>query len=742
MSALQRKKRQRRRQGAAGRVALVTVLVTVVGVAITLLALVGYVVGIAASAPSLSSLTPNAKGSLSIVYAADGSRLGFIQSDELRTPIPAKDIPQGLKDATVAIEDQRFYKHKGVDFEGVVRAALKNLESKKTVQGGSTITMQLVRNLYISNEGRTFKRKVREAKLAEELENAHPGRAGKAWILAKYLNTAPYGTVGGQNAIGVQAAARIFFNTTAGKLTLPQSALLAGLPQAPSRYNPFLNPSGALRRRNEVIRKMADLGYIQPETAQRALAAPLGVTHSRYYNARRENYFFDFVTQELITKYGINKVRKGGLRIRTTIDLRMQKAARQAMAGQLNQPGDPASAVVSIDPRNGYIRAMASSERYAKSKFNVAAQGHRQAGSTFKTMVLMTALRRGVDPERTSYVSKHLQPGWLKTAPTYEVETYGHTYGGSMNLVSATLKSDNTVYAQLDADLGPEAVRDTAYDMGIKTKLDAYPAEGLGGLTIGVSPLEMASAYATIASGGWRSKPIAITRVTFPDGRTEYLGKPKRVKAFEDGVTYEATKILQKNIQGGTGTAANIGCPAAGKTGTVDDFTDAWFAGFTPHLSTTVWIGYPNAKVPMTNVHGIQVNGGSFPARIWHDYMIVAKGSDCSDFTQPTTPFISAPFFGKFSRTGTKDDKFSKDYEDKKKDKKDSTAGNGGTGYNPEFYESPPQPTPKTNTTPSTSPGETGGTGTGTGGQGTGNGGNGKGNGNGKGDDGGDGTPG
>jgi penicillin-binding protein 1A len=740
MSQLQRKKRQRRRQGAAGRVALVTVLVTVIGVAIAVLALVGYVVGIAASAPSLSSLTPNPKGALSIVYAADGSRLGFIQSDELRTPIPARDIPQGLKDATVAIEDQRFYKHKGVDFEGVIRAALKNLESHKTVQGGSTITMQLVRNLYISNEGRTFKRKVREAKLAEELENEHPGRPGKAWILAKYLNTAPYGTVGGQNAIGVQAAARIFFNTTAGKLTLPQSALLAGLPQAPSRYNPFLNPSGALRRRNEVIRKMAQLGYIQPETAQRALAAPLGVTHSRYYSARRESYFFDFVTQELITRYGINKVRKGGLRIHTTIDLQMQKAARAAMAGQLNQPGDPASAVVSIDPRNGYIRAMASSERYAKSKFNVAAQGHRQAGSTFKVMVLMTALRRGVDPERTSYVSKHLEPGWLKAAPTYEVETYGHSYGGSMNLVSATLKSDNTVYAQLDADLGPDAVRQTAYDMGIKTKLDAYPAEGLGGLTIGVSPLEMADAYATIASGGWRNKPIAVTRVTFPDKRSDYLGTPKRVKAFEDGVTYEATKILIKNIQGGTGTAANIGCPAGGKTGTVDDFTDAWFAGFTPHLATSVWVGYPGAKVPMTSVHGISVNGGSFPARIWHDYMQVAKGSDCSDFAQPTTPFISAPFFGKFSRTGTKDDKFSKDYKDKKKDKKTST-GNGGTGYNPQFYESPPQPPPtkkgQTTTPTTTTPGATGGTGTG----GQGKGGKDKG-GDGKGGDGGDGTPG
>ncbi|MEA2272436.1 MAG: penicillin-binding protein [Solirubrobacteraceae bacterium] len=725
MSQVHRKKRQNRRRGGAGRVALLTVAVTLIGTAIAALALVGYVVGIAASAPSLDSLKPINRGTLSIVYAADGKRLGFIQSDELRTPIPAQDIPQSLKDATVAIEDQRFYRHKGVDFEGVIRAAIKNLRSGKTVQGGSTITMQLVRNLYISNEGRTFKRKVREAKLAEELENEHPGRAGKSWILAKYLNTVPYGTVGGQNAVGVQAAARIFFNTTAGRLTLPQSALIAGLPQQPSVFNPFQNPKGALHRRNEVLRKMADLGYVQPETAQRAIASPLGVVHSRYYTERRESYFFDYVTQQLIDRYGINRVRKGGLRIHTTIDLGKQKAARAAMTGQLNQPGDPASAIVSIDPRNGYIRAMASSASYAQSKFNVAAQGHRQAGSTFKVMVLMTALRRGVDPNRTSYVSKHLAAGWLKTAPTYEVQTYGHSYSGRMNLVSATLKSDNTVYAQLDADLGPESVKQTAYDMGIKTHLDGYPAEGLGGLTIGVSPLEMANAYATIASGGWRNKPIAVTRVVFPDGRSEYLGTPNRTKAFEDGVTYEATQILEKNIQGGTGTAANIGCPAAGKTGTVDDFTDAWFDGFTPHLTTAVWVGYPNAKVPMTSVHGIQVNGGSFPARIWHDYMAVAKGSDCSDFPQPSTPFVSAPFFGKFATTGAPDDKFSKDYNQKQKDKKDSTGGNGGSKYNPNFYEAPPQPPPTKKgqtTTPgtTTSPGTTGGTGTG--GQGTGNG--------------------
>ena len=240
---------------------------------------------------------------------------------------------------------------------------------------------------------------------------------------------------------------------------------------------------------------------------------------------------------------------------------------------------------------------MASSSRYADSKFNLAAQGHRQPGSTFKVMVLMDALRHGVDPNRTTYVSRPLQR-LDATAPDYEVNTYGRTYGGSMNLVTATLKSDNTVYQQLDLDLGPESVAKTAYDMGITSQLDGYPAEGLGGLTNGVSPLEMTRAYATIANGGWRVKPIAVRKVTFPDGHVDRLGKPTRNKVFTDGVTYEATQILEENVQGGTGTKAQIGCPAAGKTGTVDNFTDAWFVGFTPRLVDRGLGRLPEGPVP------------------------------------------------------------------------------------------------------------------------------------------------
>jgi penicillin-binding protein 1A len=669
----------------------------VIGSFAAVVGVVGYIVSIAASAPDIASLKPIDHGQNSIIYAADGSRLGFVENDERRSPLKHGDIPDNLRKATVAIEDQRFYKHKGVDYEGVVRAAIKNLKSGKTVQGGSTITMQLVRNLYISKE-RTFKRKIREAKLAEELENRHT----KNWILDSYLNNVPYGTVYGSTAIGAQAGARTFYDKSAKDLTLSEAALLAGLPQAPSLYNPFRDPRAAIARRNEVIRAMLKNKYVTPAEAADAQAAPLGVKQNQFYIKRREAYFFDYVKEQLIERYGITTVRKGGLRVYTTIRPKLQQAARDAINGQLNEDGDPSGAIVAIDPRNGYIRTMASSGSYAKNQYNYASQGRRQAGSTFKVMVLMTALRKGIDPYSTYYNSHPLN----LDDPTFghwEVNTYSHSYGGSMNLVEATVQSDNTIYAQLDLDVGPDAVRQTAYDMGITTKLDGYPAEGLGGLRLGVSPLEMANAYATIASGGIRHKPIAIRKVIFPDGHSEDLGKPKGKREFSDGVTSMATKILEQNVQRGTGTAAQFGCPTAGKTGTVDDYTDAWFVGFTPKLTASVWVGYPNSKVPMRSVHGIEVAGGTFPTQIWHDFMNTAHGSDCSDFPEPKEAFSSSPFFGRYSATGRQSDQGNKD--ENPSDVKPDTGGtqdpNTGTtgGYDPQLYESPPQGSPGGGTT-------------------------------------------
>jgi penicillin-binding protein 1A len=656
---------------------------------IAVLSAVGYVLAIAASAPDLSELKPADKGQLSVVYAVDGSRLGFIQSDVLRRVVPWRDIPVDLRRATVAIEDERFYKHDGVDLNAIVRAGIKNLESGKTVQGGSTITQQLVRALYIKDPKRDFARKIREAKLASELEDKH----SKTWILHNYLNAVPYGTVGGRTAIGVEAAAVTFFDKHAKNLDLAESAMIAGLPQAPSQYNPFRNPGAAVQRRNEVLRQMASNRFITQAEAAEAARRPLKLQRGTRYITRREPYMFDFVQEQLIERYGFGVVRRGGLRIHTTINPKVQDLARKAIAGQLYDPNDPSAAIVTIDPSNGYIRAMASSTKYQDRTFNLAAQGHRQPGSSFKTMVLTAAIRARIDPNRTTYVSKPLKIDDPDLGIyDWEVQTYSHSYSGTMTIKSATLASDNTVYAQLILDLGPKKVCQTARLLGITSKLDCYAAEGLGGLTRGVTPLEMANAYATLASGGVRNKPKAIKRVVFPDGKSEDLGKPRRKRVLTDGQAYAVTQILEANVLGGTGTAAQIGCPVAGKTGTTDEFNDAWFVGYTPRLSTAVWVGYPDAQVSMEATRIGSVAGGTWPAMIWHDFMSTAHGDNCDDFPEPTEPAEFSPFFGKYASTGSAG---TGQYY---------APSTGGTTtepqYDPRFYEEAPLDAPETETPP------------------------------------------
>jgi penicillin-binding protein 1A len=721
MTYRQRKARRRGRRSARRNPALLVVFVPLLVVGVALLSAVGYVIAIAADTPPLSELKPRDKGATSVVYAADGSRLGYVRSDEVRTPIPWSEMPEDVREATIAIEDERFYEHEGVDYSAIIRAGVKNLESGDAVQGGSTITQQLVRALYIENPERNFERKIREAKLAQELEDEHPGRAGKNWILREYLNSVPYGTNEGRTSIGVEAAAQTYYSKHAKNLNLAESALIAGLPQAPSQYNPFRNPSAALERRNEVLRNMAESDFITVAEAEQASAEPLHLKAGiRRYTTRREPYFFDYVEEQLIEQYGVGVYRRGGLKIHTTIDPELQDAGRAAIRSHLPYSTDPSSAIVAIDPATGYIKAMASSGTYKDRNFNLAAQGHRQPGSAFKTFVLVTALRQGVDPNSTTYVSKPLNLNVPGYGP-WEVSTYSDSYGGTMDLVSATLASDNTVYAQLDIDLGPKNVRETAEMMGITTPLDALPAEGLGGLRLGVSPLEMANAYATLASYGIRNEPKAITRVEFPDGKTDELGKPKRERVFPEWVAYEATKILEQNVLGGTGTAAQIGCDAAGKTGTTDNFNDAWFVGYTPHLAASVWVGYPNALVEMTSVHGISVAGGTFPAQIWQSFMTVAKGSDCDSFRPSVDQPEFTPFYGQYASTGTSSDTTydysTEDYSTATPEPEDDT---GGEGYDPRYYESPPQevpeapsPAPQTDDGGATAPG---------GGQGNGNG--------------------
>jgi penicillin-binding protein 1A len=664
------------------KVMLVIALILAV-LAIAILSVVGYIVAVAASAPDINQLKPINRGTNSMLYAADGSPLGFVQSDVERTPVPWADMPVDVRRATVAIEDKRFYEHGAIDYEGILRAAVRDIGSGRTLQGGSTITQQLVRALYIQDPKRDLKRKIREAQMASELEKKHT----KTWILWQYLNDVPYGTVGGRTAIGIQAAAQIFFAKDAKKLTLPEAAMLAGLPQAPSQYNPFLNPTAALDRRNAVLREMAASHYISEADATAASAAPLGLHHGEVYTHRREQHFFDYVQEQLVERYGAGVISHGGLKVYTTIDPKLQDDARAAMRNNLYLSSDPASAIVSIDPKTGYIRAMADSASYKTSSFNYASQGHRQPGSSFKTFVLTTAILEGVNPDTTIYVSKPLA---LDVGGTiWHVKTYDNTYLGATNITNATLHSDNTVYAQLDLDVGPKRVAQTAHEMGITSHLQGLPAEGLGGLGEGVSPLEMADAYATLAAGGIHSKPLAVTRVVFPDGHTDNFGGPQRNRVFSDGVANAVTKVLEQNIQRGTAVNANYGCTSAAKTGTTDNFNDAWLMGYTPTMATAVWVGYPNALQSMTDVHGISVQGGSIPAQIWHDYMSVAD-PNCGTFPPVTDKVSFSPFYGAHS-AGQNGGGGGGYYAPR-----GGYSGGGGTGryYNPQYYATPPQAAP------------------------------------------------
>ena len=574
----------------------------------------------------LSRLQAVSIGSNSFIYAADGSLLGSIPAEKNRQPVSLSETSPWMGKATIAIEDRRFREHGGVDFKGIARATVNDIKAGRVVEGGSTITQQLVRNLYIHHQERSFHRKLVETCLAFKLNRRH----SKNWILATYMNTVYYGN----HAYGVEAAAQTYFSRHASKLSLLQSALLAGLPQAPSVYDPFKNPEAAFDRRNEVLRALWKNGDISlANYREGARARDLHLRPGRIYTRIREPYFFSYVRDELVKKYGAETVRSGGLQVYTTIDPRMQRAAEKAIKDTLYYDSDPASAIVAIDPRSGAIKTMtAVTPGRSGNQYNLAAQARRQAGSTFKTYVLTTAVAEGINPDTTSYLSAplHYQPD--PYSPAWDVSTYSHTYVGSTSITHATLLSDNTVYARLTLDLGPEKVAAMANRLGIrsslKTQEGAYvPSMGLG--SIGVSPLDQSSAYATLAAGGIYSEPMAIRKVVLADGTDDKdagWGQPRRRRVIADWVAAEVTRILEMNIQSGTGVGANISRPAGGKTGTTENHADAWFCGITPTLTAAVWVGYPQAEIPMTNVHGISVAGGTFPATIWRLFMEEAIG--------------------------------------------------------------------------------------------------------------------
>ena len=629
---------------------------------LTLLAAIACLAALTTSCRSIASLEEATAGpslaQTSRIYDTRGRLITSLHAEENRRVIPIERIPESVQDAVVAIEDQRFWTHRGVDVKALLRATYVNLSTGGIEQGGSTITQQYVRNAFSSvGRERTVARKFREASLALQVEEEHT----KEWILEQYLNTVYFG----EGAYGIQLAARTFFSKPASALTLPEAALLAGVIAGPERWDPVERPAAAALRRNLVIARMEDLGMISAAEREQARAAPLGLSPRLGGERYPAPYFVDYVKHWILTneRFGdtytqrYNLLFKGGLRIHTTVDLRTQEAAERAVNAVLSQPGDPYGALTAVDPRDGAIKAMVGGRDYFArprddrySKLNLATGGTtgRQAGSAFKPFALVTALENGILPSETyaapSAIVLDYPPCGSEVDPWIVQNYEGQSFGGSITVEQATISSVNVVYAQLIRDLHPERVVEVAKRMGIRSPLRPYCSAVLGANE--VNTLEMSSAFGTLAAGGTLYPPFAVTRIEGPSGEVIYEKVPDGRRAIGSQVAWTATQILRKVILEGTGTAANIGRPAAGKTGTAQEWRDAWFAGFVPQLSAAVWVGFPQGQVSMVypRVRIGHVTGGSFPAQIWKAFMTSLEDRmPVRDFEPPESETVMVP---------------------------------------------------------------------------------------------------
>lgn len=576
--------------------------------------------------PSLATLSQT-----TYMTDAAGRPLATLHAGEDRTVVRLADVPAVLRHAVVAAEDRSFYRHRGLDPLGIVRATIADIRSRRVVQGGSTITQQYVRNAYRTvGRSRSLWRKLKEAVIAVKLERELP----KDEILERYLNTIYFG----RGAYGVQAASQAFFGKDVRDIGLAEAALLAGLIRSPVSADPAVNPALATARRRQVLRAMEEEGYIT--AAQRAVAervpvvgpgAPViprrqpGVTVARPEVGTQ--YFVEQVRRFLVARYGEQAVYGGGLRVRTTLDLELQGAAYRAVYGVLDRPGDPAGALVAVDA-DGRVRAMVGGRDWSVSQVNLAtgrAGGGRgrQAGSAFKPFVLAAAVADGY-PVTTRYPApaEIVLPG-ADEGRDWRVRNYDGTDYGQLDLVEATVQSVNTVYAQLVVQVGPAKVVEMAHAMGITSPLRAVPSIALG--TQEVSVLEMAAAYATLANRGVRVEPTLVSEVRDAEGNLVERFTPERKRVLAGKQADIVNGVLRQVVERGTGRAAAFGRPVAGKTGTTQDFGDAWFVGYTPRLAAAVWMGYPEGQSrPMRSVHGRAVTGGSFPAIIFRRFMAAA----------------------------------------------------------------------------------------------------------------------
>jgi penicillin-binding protein 1A len=616
---------------------VLTVLVLLAGTAFSF----GLVRAVASEIPLLDPAAQHADVD-GVVYASNGvSVLTVLRGDESRVLLKTiDDISPIMRQAIVSVEDRRFYEHNGVDMRGIARALWQDIQSKSVVEGGSTITQQFVKNAYVRNE-RTIARKVREAALAWQLEQRWP----KDRILLAYLNTIYFGN----GAYGIQQAARTYFHKSAGKLTLAEAALLSGLPADPSLYDPTQHPRAAMQRRHFVLQTMFDQGKITARQLRLASAAPLPQADDVRLPGTQgpAQYFVNYVKDQLIATYGAGNVFGGGLKVTSTIDLGLQETARKAIDSVLKTPNGPAAALVAIDPRSGAVRAMVGGSNFRASQFNLATQAERQPGSSFKPIVLASALRQGISPV-TTFDSKPVEID--AGDRIWRVTNYESEYLGRVDLARAMVSSDNSVYAQLTKLVGPKVIVKTAHDLGIRSTLDPYFSIGLG--AVAVNPLDMTRAYATFANRGVRvdgsltkDRPRVIERVEFARTGRVSENRPVGRSSLTTGQADLLTSILTRVVTSGTGKRAALDDrPAAGKTGTTDNYGDAWFVGYTPQLAVAVWVGYPDQLKPMlTEFEGKPVSGGTLPAMIWKSFMTRAdRRLELEPEQFPSTPYLPA----------------------------------------------------------------------------------------------------
>jgi len=542
------------------------------------------------------------------IYGQDGELIASLYREN-RQIVPLTEIPPVLRQAVLAIEDERFFSHRGVDPRGIGRALWRNLREGELIEGGSTITQQLARMLFLSQE-KALSRKVAEILLALEIER----RLTKEEILERYLNQYYFG----HGAYGVEMAARVYFGKPVRDVTLPEAAMLAGVIRAPSAYSPFRNLALAREKQALVLARMAALGYIstQEAAAARNARVVLAPPSNAGLVGMRAPYFVSMILARLLETYGEDLVYGGGLQVHTTLDPKMQAAAEKAVRAGIASAARRKlnvgqAALVSMDTQTGAIRAMIGGVDFAASQFNRAWQARRQPGSAFKVFVYSTAIAQGVPPTRI--LEDEPITYKIRGAPDWTPKNYDGKYSGPVTLRRALERSINVPAARMLVELGPERVIETARAMGIESPLQPHLSLALG--SGDVTPLEMTTAAATLASGGLRAQPLAILKVADSRGKVLEEHRPRRQVGLSPEVAYVMTDLLKGVIERGTGVAAGIGRPAAGKTGTTDDYRNAWFVGYTPYLATTVWVGNDD-NTPMR-----RVVGGMVPAEIWAAFM-------------------------------------------------------------------------------------------------------------------------